>query len=254
MNRTWLFSAITFVCFITISAVACAPSSDQQRNLPTLMATAALPPATATVPSSPETVSLPTTAPPSSTPDPSQPAVRVRAVVVMRRGPGYAHTRISTHSNSRVAAGTIAIGLEYAEVDDGKWYHIELPDTGASGWIPAYLVEVIHGEIPIAQQLPPPPAAKTRRATTGSSGSSSSGSSSGSSGSVGCCKMCRTGKACGNSCISRNKTCHQPPGCACNGAIDNFGVAAIFHEILSETVETSSVCLPPPTTFASING
>ena len=31
-----------------------------------------------------------------------------------------------------------------------------------------------------------------------------------------CCKICRTGKACGNSCISANKTCHQPPGCACN--------------------------------------
>lgn len=31
-----------------------------------------------------------------------------------------------------------------------------------------------------------------------------------------CCKYCSTGKACGNSCISRNKTCHQPPGCACN--------------------------------------
>lgn len=33
----------------------------------------------------------------------------------------------------------------------------------------------------------------------------------------GCCRVCRTGKACGNSCISRSYTCHQPPGCACNG-------------------------------------
>ena len=33
-----------------------------------------------------------------------------------------------------------------------------------------------------------------------------------------CCKTCRKGKACGNSCISRSKTCHQPPGCACDGA------------------------------------
>jgi len=32
-----------------------------------------------------------------------------------------------------------------------------------------------------------------------------------------CCKICTTGKACGNSCISRSYTCHQPPGCACNG-------------------------------------
>ena len=32
-----------------------------------------------------------------------------------------------------------------------------------------------------------------------------------------CCKVCRTGKACGDSCISRDKTCNSPPGCACNG-------------------------------------
>ena len=30
-----------------------------------------------------------------------------------------------------------------------------------------------------------------------------------------CCKICRKGQACGNSCISRSKTCHQPAGCAC---------------------------------------
>ena len=33
----------------------------------------------------------------------------------------------------------------------------------------------------------------------------------------GCCTICRKGKACGNSCINRNYTCHQPRGCACNG-------------------------------------
>jgi len=32
-----------------------------------------------------------------------------------------------------------------------------------------------------------------------------------------CCKICRKGKACGNSCISRSYTCHKPVGCACNG-------------------------------------
>jgi hypothetical protein len=34
-----------------------------------------------------------------------------------------------------------------------------------------------------------------------------------------CCRICTTGKACGNSCISRTATCRQPPGCACNGLI-----------------------------------
>lgn len=32
-----------------------------------------------------------------------------------------------------------------------------------------------------------------------------------------CCKICSKGKACGDSCIARNKTCRKGPGCACNG-------------------------------------
>jgi hypothetical protein len=31
-----------------------------------------------------------------------------------------------------------------------------------------------------------------------------------------CCKTCRKGKACGDSCIDRTETCEQPPGCACD--------------------------------------
>jgi hypothetical protein len=34
--------------------------------------------------------------------------------------------------------------------------------------------------------------------------------------SYGCCRTCRTGKACGDTCISRYKTCHVGPGCACD--------------------------------------
>jgi hypothetical protein len=33
----------------------------------------------------------------------------------------------------------------------------------------------------------------------------------------GCCKHCSQGKACGDSCISRNDECHVGPGCACDG-------------------------------------
>ncbi|MDK3020662.1 hypothetical protein [Pseudodonghicola flavimaris] len=32
-----------------------------------------------------------------------------------------------------------------------------------------------------------------------------------------CCKICKKGKACGNSCISKSKSCRVGPGCACNG-------------------------------------
>ena len=31
-----------------------------------------------------------------------------------------------------------------------------------------------------------------------------------------CCKVCRKGKACGDSCISREKTCEKGKGCACD--------------------------------------
>jgi hypothetical protein len=31
-----------------------------------------------------------------------------------------------------------------------------------------------------------------------------------------CCKVCRKGCACGDSCISCEKKCHKGPGCACN--------------------------------------
>ena len=34
---------------------------------------------------------------------------------------------------------------------------------------------------------------------------------------VTCCKVCSVGKACGNTCISRDKTCHVGQGCACDG-------------------------------------
>jgi hypothetical protein len=42
---------------------------------------------------------------------------------------------------------------------------------------------------------------------------------SGCSAASGCCKVCTTGKACGNSCIARHLTCHKGPGCACNASV-----------------------------------
>ena len=35
--------------------------------------------------------------------------------------------------------------------------------------------------------------------------------------SAACCKVCRKGKACGDSCINRSYTCHKGKGCACDG-------------------------------------
>ena len=32
-----------------------------------------------------------------------------------------------------------------------------------------------------------------------------------------CCRVCSTGKACGDTCIPQSQTCHSSGGCACNG-------------------------------------
>ena len=32
-----------------------------------------------------------------------------------------------------------------------------------------------------------------------------------------CCRTCKAGKACGDSCIAKTNTCTKPPGCACDG-------------------------------------
>lgn len=34
--------------------------------------------------------------------------------------------------------------------------------------------------------------------------------------SVSCCKTCGKGKACGDSCIARDRKCSKGPGCACD--------------------------------------
>ncbi len=39
----------------------------------------------------------------------------------------------------------------------------------------------------------------------------------GPTGGSGCCRVCRTGKPCGDSCIARDKTCNKAGGCACSG-------------------------------------
>lgn len=30
-----------------------------------------------------------------------------------------------------------------------------------------------------------------------------------------CCKVCKKGKPCGDTCIEKDDACHVPPGCAC---------------------------------------
>lgn len=48
-----------------------------------------------------------------------------------------------------------------------------------------------------------------------------------------CCRVCRTGKACGNSCIAASLNCRQPAGCACNGGLGPGYVWASEERLLA---------------------
>jgi len=70
----------------------------------------------------------------------------------------------------------------------------------------------------------PAAAATTTTPTTAApsdNGAAASGMSSGDfapeNDSASCCRVCTKGKACGDSCIARWKSCLKEPGCACNG-------------------------------------
>lgn len=58
-------------------------------------------------------------------------------------------------------------------------------------------------------------AKKAARSSSRSSSSGGGGSGSGSGSGGYCCKTCSNSKPCGDSCISRSKTCHKGRGCAC---------------------------------------
>lgn len=66
---------------------------------------------------------------------------------------------------------------------------------------------------------------------------------------VGCCKICTTGKACGNSCISRSYTCHQPSGCACNASSGELDIASLFRDEIFSTNYTD-ICSYNPNALA----
>lgn len=104
---------------------------------------------------------------------------------------------------------------ESAALGQGTFLKIRLWD-GQYAWIPADAVQIDPSGLPTVSNrcetydridwtkvIRPTPTPTPRPADGG--------------GSSGCCKICRTGKACGNTCIARSKTCHVGPGCACNG-------------------------------------
>lgn len=95
---------------------------------------------------------------------------------------------------------------------DGRWYIAavellgELPPFAA---VEAQVEEpLVTEEAPPPAEVAPPPATEPPPART-------------------CCRVCTTGKACGNTCIARNRNCNVGPGCACNAGVSG-GILALI--------------------------
>jgi hypothetical protein len=92
-------------------------------------------------------------------------------------------------------------------------------DAGAAGIEPAIAEENALGEPrdPIEPAIPaedglPESSAPAREPGEERSERDQDGADSGGA----CCKTCRRGKACGDSCIARHMVCRKGPGCACD--------------------------------------
>jgi hypothetical protein len=103
-----------------------------------------------------------------------------------------------------------------------RWHHVSTPG-GAEGYVPAqYTVDmppatptVVATLIPTASNTPVPAVATARPTQAPVVPGPISPRA--------CCRLCTTGQACGNACISRSFTCHVGVGCACNGGVlDHF--------------------------------
>ncbi len=130
-------------------------------------------------------------------------------------------------------AGSVAVnpdgvkaGRGYPElgVDNCVWYVTQWEDgtyTNVPFSCPAGLTAYLPGTEPAVQPVSQPPAPvvepPTAPAPTATPRPAPTATPLPAAPARSCCRVCTTGKACGNSCINRNYTCRQPPGCACDG-------------------------------------
>ena len=124
----------------------------------------------------------------------------------------YVHGAVNVRAGRRTAT-TIRLQLAAgqcvrADFLEGGWYAVfpidatERDETKALGYVLATLLKTSPQPAPAVTRPAPAP----RR----------------------CCRICRRGKACGNSCIARNRTCRVGPGCACNGGEATTSVTGLF--------------------------
>ena len=85
----------------------------------------------------------------------------------------------------------------YQQTADGAWVNITRLDV--LGWAEATFIDCDLVNVPMIATDVMPVATEAATAEPAKT----------------CCKYCRKGKACGDSCIAANRTCSEPPGCAC---------------------------------------
>jgi len=140
-------------------------------------------------------------------------------------GTGANEVRFVTAGTPVQVLGSGAFAAPYAELGSGPFLKIRIWD-GQYAWITAGAVNVelalqplltgqceTYDRIDWSAVVPPTPTPIIPTPTSYPVWVTNSPPPS----TTGCCKICRKGKACGDSCISASYTCHKGPGCACNG-------------------------------------
>lgn len=150
-------------------------------------------------------------------PTPIPPLVQAKKNVNLRAGPGTNYDIV----------GALSPGQSFpitGRTADSAWWQIIVNDSPA--WVAASVVtalnttqdiQIVVAPPPPTPALPPSPLPPSTPALIPTFTPAPYSPAPPPPGNSGCCKICAVSKACGDSCISPGKTCHKPPGCACNG-------------------------------------
>lgn len=189
-----------------------------EESAPFVATSSLLPPPTATAEIPPTDTPLPTATdvPPTNTPPPTDtplPQPFANQAANLRAGPGTNYPVVGGLTfGERV--GVVAMS------PDSEWLEL---DTGA--WVAAFLISDAGANVAIEYNIPVPPAPPTATPMPVVIEQPTAAPPTATPWAVqvqpqpqqqSCCKICTTGKACGDTCISRSYTCHVGPGCACN--------------------------------------
>lgn len=116
----------------------------------------------------------------------------------------------------RAVVNGALMGFQTGSVPPGT-YTIRLQVIDKTGNTRFDKADVILTITPAAGSNLIPPPSEALPGTAAENGVNAGGGSSGGNGGSSCCKVCTTGQACGDTCISKRYTCHKSTGCACNG-------------------------------------